>query len=240
MEIPKVILTHGDCLEKLKDVPDNSVDLVLTDPPYGINYLSNKQCGDTREGKEVKVRPDKYFDKIKGDEEFCMEWIPVIHKKIKDGGCAYIFCHWSKWSKLEEVMKKYFKIKNMIVVNKSNHGMGDLKGSYAPKHELIMFASKGRHIFNQTDIGRGKDVFDGRVLFSGSHRHHPNEKPVGWLEPIIKRSCPLDGVVLDSFMGSGSTGMACKNLNRSFIGIEMDENYFKIAKERIEGNNFSS
>jgi DNA modification methylase len=79
-------------------------------------------------------------------------------------------------------------------------------------------------------------VFNGKVLFSGSVRRHPNEKPVAWLEPFIKRSCPVGGIVLDPFMGSGSTGVACLNTKRDFIGIEIDEKFFGEANKRLVGH----
>lgn len=226
-------LIKGDCIDAIDNLPNESIDVVLTDPPYGINYKSNKQCGDTRHGKEIKVRDKSFFEKIQGDDFLPLEWIKHSFDKIKVGGAIYIFCQWKKWSELESFVKSSgFMVKNMIVVNKSNHGMGDLAGSYAPKHELILFASKGRHILDNSELGRGKDVFDGKVLFSGSHRYHPNEKPVSWLEPIIKRSCPANGTVLDPFMGSGTTGVVCNDLNRNFIGIEIDDDIFKTAQER--------
>ena len=232
-------LIHGNCLEKMKDISDGSVSCVVTDPPYGIDFHSNKQKGNTRGegGKEIKVRESSYFSPIAGDKTLPTEWVSIVYEKLCTGGAIYIFCQWSKWSELEKsVIRAGFNVKNMIVVNKSNHGMGDIKGQYAPKHELILFASKGRHILDITTVGRGKDVFDGKVLYSGSYRHHPNEKPVGWLEPLIMRSCNVNDTVLDPFMGSGSTGIACINTKRNFIGIEKDDKYFEIAKNRINNH----
>jgi len=230
-------LIHGDCLEELSVISDESIDCVLSDPPYGINYKSNKQKGDTRNGKEVKIREVSYFSEIIGDSQLPTDYIKILFNKLKPNSAIYLFCQWSKWSELESAVQNAgFTVKNMIVINKSNHGMGDIKGQYAPKHELLMFAVKGRHILDNSEIGRGKDVFDGKVLYSGAFRHHPNEKPTTWLEPFIHRSCPIGCIVLDPFMGSGSTGVACKNLNRNFIGIEKDETYFNIAKCRIENH----
>lgn len=231
----KIILFNNDCLKEMENIPENSIDLVFTDPPYGINYKSNKQTGDTRKGKEIKVREYSYFSNISGDEKLMTEYLPKLYTKLIDGGALYLFCHWKYWSELEKAVSHAgFKVKNMIVIHKSNHGMGDLHGGYAPKHELILFASKGRHVFQKSEYGRGSDVIYGKVLFSGSHRWHPNEKPVSWLTPIIARSCRPEGTILDPFMGSGSIGVACKALNRKFIGIEINDEYFKIAKNRLE------
>lgn len=233
----KYKLVLGDCLEVMKDIPDGSIDLVLTDPPYGINYKSNLQTGDRRSGTQIQVRPDNYFEEIQNDKSFPTKWLSVCYDKLKDTCALYIFLHWSKWSELEQsVQAAGFKVKNMIVINKSNHGMGDLRGNYAPKHELVLFATKGRHILNNLG-GRKKNVMDLPVKYSGSYHHHPNEKPLSWVEPFIQESSSENNVILDPFMGSGTTGVACKNLNRNFIGIELDLKYFEIAKKRIEEGN---
>lgn len=236
----RVILFNGDCLELEKVIPDESIDLVVTDPPYGINYISNKQRGSTRNGKECLNKSENYFKRIVGDAKnnsfFSNQeaFLKFIYKKLKNNSAAYIFCHWTNWSKIEsDAINAGFSIKNMIVVDKSNHGMGDLKGQYAPKHELIMFVVKGRHLLDNSLLGRGKDVIQGKVLYSGARKKHPNEKPVSWLEPLIIRSCPEGGTVLDPFMGSGSTGIACINTGRNFIGIEIDSEYYTLAKDNI-------
>ena len=105
--------------------------------------------------------------------------------------------------------------------------MGDLKGSYAPKYEMIIFAHKGRKLLNGF---RYADII--KASRTGN-KNHPTEKPVDLLETFIKNSSDENAVVFDGFMGSGSTGVACVNTNRRFIGIELDEGYFEIAKKRI-------
>ena len=125
-------------------------------------------------------------------------------------------------------LKKKFKIKNILIWEKNNTSMGDLKGSYAPKYEMIIFAHKGRKLLNGF---RYADII--KASRTGN-KNHPTEKPVDLLETFIKNSSDESSVVFDGFMGSGSTGVACVNTNRHFIGIELDEGYFNIAKERIE------
>jgi len=131
----------GDCMDILQQMSDMSVDLIVTDIPYGINYKSNKQNCDTRSDKSViKDRP-QYFKAITGDENIPVDWLPEAYRTLKPNTAMYVFCHWSTWHQLlPAVNAAGFKCKNMIVLNKSNHGMGDLKGQYAPKHELLMFA----------------------------------------------------------------------------------------------------
>lgn len=227
-------IIHGVACEHLIQIPNATVDLIVTDTPYGINYKSNKQNCDTRGTSTiVKDRP-QYFDSIDGDNFVPVEWLSQAYRVLKNGSALYIFCHWSRWHILyPEVEKAGFKCKNMIVLNKSNHGMGDLKGQYAPKHELILFATKGRHIL-KFPVKRLNDIWNVPVRFSGSKRLHPNEKPVSWIEPCIINSSQKEDLVLDPFAGSGSTGVAAKNLNRNFLLIEVDEEYYNIAKNRIQ------
>ena len=105
--------------------------------------------------------------------------------------------------------------------------MGDLKGSYAPKYEMIIFAHKGRKLLNGF---RYADVIKANRT---GNKLHPTEKPVDLLELFIKNSSDENETVFDGFMGSGSCGVACINTNRNFIGIELDKGYFDIAEKRI-------
>lgn len=107
--------------------------------------------------------------------------------------------------------------------------MGDLRGDFAPKVEFIIFAHKGRELIRGK---RDPNIF--KFSRTGNDLH-PTQKPVDLCEYLIAKFSDPGDVVFDPFMGSGTTGVAAKNLNRSFIGIEMDEGYFKIACERIRG-----
>jgi len=223
----------NDCLKVMKTFDEESIDLILTDIPYGINYKSNKQNYDTRGTRPIQKNRSEYFETIEGDENLPIIWLDEAYRVLKDESAIYVFCHWSKWHILHAaVFLAGFKIKNMIVLNKSNHGMGDLKGSYAPKHELLLFATKGRHILNFPDK-RLNDVWEVPVRYSGSKRFHPNEKPISWLSPCIENSSNQGDVVLDPFAGSGSTGVACKKLNRNFVLIDIDSHYCEVAKKRL-------
>ena len=231
-----VKLMQGDCLERMKEIAAGSVDMVLTDPPYGISYKSGRQGYDRRSylksREHIKVR-ESYFQKIANDDELPVAWLPDAFRVLRDGGSIYAYAHWRKAGPLCDAMEAAgFKVKNMIVVAKSNHGMGDLKGAFAPKHEFLIFASKGRHLLDFPD-GREKDVWHLPIKFTGSRKHHPNEKPLSWLAKPIEHSAPDGAVVLDPFMGSGTTGVACVNTGRKFIGIELDPDYFAIAENRI-------
>lgn len=229
-------IRFGDCFELLKNIPSEAIDMIYTDVPYGIEFKSNKQNHDTRSGKTVKVDREEFFQEINGDKELpSVDWLKQAYRVLKNNSAIYVCVHWETFGELKsQVVCAGFKPKNMIVLNKSNHGMGDLKGQYAPKHELILFATKGRHILNFPE-GRKNDVWDVPVKYSGAIRLHPNEKPLSWIVPaIINSSCEGD-VVLDPFMGSGSTGEASLKNGRRFIGMDNDPRYFDVAKKRIFG-----
>jgi|APSaa5957512622_1039677.scaffolds.fasta_scaffold117893_1 site-specific DNA-methyltransferase (adenine-specific) len=230
---PYYQLHLSECEEILSKRKPLSIDLIVTDIPYGINYKSNKQNQDTRSGKTIKIDRDEYFTEINNDDEIPIEWLNDAYRILKDNSAMYIFIHWSKWGELKLAVEGVgFKVKNMIVMNKSNHGMGDLKGDYAPKHELVMFATKGRHILNRVD-GRKKNVIDVPVKFSGAKRLHPNEKPLSWAETFIQESSKERDIVLDPFMGSGFVGKASLKHSRRFIGIDNDPVHFQTALDTI-------
>lgn len=213
-------LMQGDCLELMKTIPDGSVDMVLTDPPYGMGYQSNH-----------RVASDK-FPKILGDTD--LGWIDDFAKEcyrvLSDNSAAYVFCSWHNIDTFKSAFEANFKLKNLIVWVKNNHGGGDLTGAYAPKHEFVLYMHKGRSLFRN---GRTPDV----VMFdkvSGQKMVHPTEKPIPLLEKFIMDSSDTGNTIFDPFMGSGTTGIAAKNLGRNFIGIELDHNYFQIAKDRVD------
>ena len=212
-------LRCGDCLELMKDIPDCSVDLVLTDPPYGIAFKSNH-----RKEKYNEIRNDKSL-------EWLEKYVGECFRILKDNTAAYFFCSWHNIDAFKQAIEKKFKIKNILIWEKNNTSMGDLKASYAPKYEMIIFAHKGRKLLNGF---RYADIIKANRT---GNKLHPTEKPVDLLELFIKNSSDENAVVFDGFMGSGSCGVACVNTNRNFIGIELDEGYFQIAKQRIENLN---
>ena len=214
-------LYQGDCLKIMGGIKDKSVDLIVTDPPYLMNYQSNRRKKEDR------------FDKIKNDKGNYMliqDYLEECHRIMKDNTAIYCFCSWHNIDFFKNEFEKHFKLKNILVWNKNNHGTGDLKGSYAPKHEFILFGHKGRTLLREKRIA---DVIDCPKI-SSNKLTHPTEKPQDLLEIFIKQSSDVGSIIFDGFMGTGSCGIAAKKLNRNFIGIELDEKYFNIAKDRLE------
>ena len=211
-------LYKGDCLEVMdKLIKQNvKVDAIITDPPYGINFKSN-------------YRKEKY-NLIQNDDnlKFLDLFFEKTYELLIDNAHIYVFCSWNNIDKFKIAFEKHFKLKNIIVWEKNNTSMGDLKGSYAPKHEFILFGHKGRRLRN------GKRLPDVLQANRTGNKLHPTQKPVSLLQIFIEQSSNENETILDPFMGSGSTGVAALNTNRKFIGIELDEKYFNIAKDRLE------
>ena len=214
----KLIL--GDCLEKLKDIPDESIDCIITDPPYGINYESNHHKKGTKyDARTASVGWDKkeYFFPFK-----------ECWRVLKNDCDLYVFGSFKNLPLLPEP-------KQILVWDKVIGGMGDLEANYAVDFELIFYFKKGRRILNKRPPSSIL-VCEKTVSFSTGNPNelfHPTQKPVGVIEELILNSTRGGEFVLDPFMGSGTTGVAALKLGRRFIGIEIDEGYFKIAEKRI-------
>ena len=216
-------LYNEDCISFFSKMEEKSVDLVVTDPPYGINYKTNYR----------KDKSHDFCSPIENDSnlDFLEDFIRGVHKILKRGGGFYCFCGWQKVDRFKVEIEKFFKIKNILIWDKGNCGAGDLYGSYGNRYEMCIFAAHkdARHFLNGS---RDRDIL--RFPRVVKDQLHQNQKPVELISYLIEKSSKEGDVVFDCFMGSGSTGVACVNTDRNFIGIELDEKYFEIAKKRIE------
>lgn len=210
-------LMQGDCLERMKEISDGSVDMILTDPPFGMCFVSNRRKLET---KHKKITNDDNLD-------WLSEFVRQSHRISKNNTAHYVFCSFHYIDVFKQEFEKLFKIKNILIWEKNNTGMGDLKADFAPKYEMILFIQKGRRCIE----GRR----DPNILKFSKTRNelHPTQKPVEILEYLLSKFSSSGDIVCDPFMGSGTTGVACVNTNRNFIGVEIDKAYFNIAKERI-------
>ena len=245
-------LIHGDCLDELPKIFDKKIDLILTDPPYGTtackwdSVIPLKPMWEQlkrviKDNKAIVLFGAEPFSstlRISNIESFKYDWIWE-----KDNGTNFA-----------SVKYQPFRVYENISV------FGKFPITYTPK-EIKCFNPQ-MTIGKPYKIISGKQKQDGAVIRDGSkekmsnyetisngeryprnvikfnrdkNKVHPTQKPVALLEYLIKTYTNENDTVLDFTMGSGSTGVACKNLNRNFIGIEKDENYYNIAKQRIEG-----
>lgn len=212
-------LYMGDCLDLMRGMADNSVDAVITDPPYGIDYQSAR-----RTDKEARRA------KIAGDMQPFVWFLHDAYRALKDGGALLCFCRWDTQEAFRLAIGwAGFKIRQHVIWDRQWHGMGDVQTLFAPQHDIIWQASKGRC---ELRGNRPKSVIRSQRIAANSLLH-PNEKPVDLMEQLITPVTDGDGIVLDPFMGSGTTGVACVNTGRNFIGIERDAQYFAISEKRI-------
>jgi site-specific DNA-methyltransferase (adenine-specific) len=212
-------IIQGDCLEVMKEIPDKSIDLVLTDPPYGIDYQSS-----------WRTDKSKRFDKISNDKSPFLAWLPEAYRLLKDDGALLCFCRWDVQENFRDaITQSEFKIKSQVIWDREVHGMGDLNGAFAPCHDIIWFATKGNFRFYST---RPASVIRCQRL-DASGMIHPNQKPIGLFEKLIIPCSDIGQNVLDPFLGSGTTAVAAKRTGRHFIGIELSPEYCEIARKRV-------
>lgn len=212
-------LICGDAVAELSKLADASIDCVVTDPPYGIDYQSNRRTATEK------------LDKIDNDNTDAFALLAnvceVLKAKVKPDSHLYFFTSWKVYCEFETVISDYFDIKNLIVWDKMNHGTGDLDGNFAEQHELIIFATTGRRILN------GPRPINIISYPRETELEHPNEKPVGLMERLIATSTNIGELVCDPFMGSGSTCVAAKKLDRKYVGIDIEQSYVDMAQRKI-------
>lgn len=215
-------LRQGDCLELLKDIPDGSVDLILTDPPY--KTTSRGSSGGT--GGMLKSDINKSGMVFKHNTIKFDEWLPECFRVLREGGHAYFMTNNKNLlPMLKAVESAGFNIFKTLIWAK-NTAITNMY--YMDSHEYIIFCRKGKARKINNCGTKSVMFFD-----NPKNKAHPTEKPVGLMTQLIENSTNDSDVVLDLFMGSGSTGVAAVNTNRKFIGVELDPDYFKIAQDRI-------
>lgn len=221
MEICKIY--NGDCLELLKEVQDESVDLVVTDCPYKIVPGG---CTIPRGGifRSKEAKTGKLFKH--NDVEFS-DWLPMVYRTLKPGTHAYIMVNERNIAKMQTAAEKSgFKFVNILIWEKNTMTPNRY---YMKQTEYILLLRKGpARTINHP--GTSNII---KVKNRIGNKYHPTEKPVDLLKVLIENSSHAGDVVLDPFMGSGSTGVACLDTGRKFIGIEIDKKYFDVADTRI-------
>ncbi len=210
-----------DCIDGMSMIPNGSIDLIVTDPPYLINYRSNHR---------VKSEKFKHIANDVNAHELISRYLAECYRVLKDDTAIYVFCSWHHIEFFKSEFERHFKLKNIIVWNKNNHGSGDLKGSYAPKHEFILYGHKGRSLFREKRI---PDVIDCAKI-PGAKLTHPTEKPVDLLEIFIRNSSDEGAIVLDGFAGTGSLPIAALINKRRFVAFEIEREYVETANTRLE------
>jgi DNA modification methylase len=210
-----IAIYHGDCREVLPEL--DPVDLILTDPPYGVDY----------DGGTVKR------EKLAGDKNPLL-YAPVLkllQAKCKFDAALYIFYADGDAAVLAAVLAAGFEVRNTLIWNKQMAQFGALSAQYKQKHEPFLYCHHKKNSprwFGPTNEVTVWD-FDREV----SNDFHPTQKPVGLCKRIMRNSSFGRDLILDPFMGSGTTLRAAKDLGRRAIGIEIEEKYCEIAAKRL-------
>ena len=207
-------IIEGNCIEVMRKFPAESIDLVLTDPPYGITLKAQRK---TSKFHDVTIANDDQL-------AWLPHWSSELYRVAKN--VAYIFCGWSTVGEFQtQLTRAGFKIKNVLVWHKNWLGMGN---NFRPNYELIILAIKSTFVTKSRNLS---NVLTVRRL-SPKKLTHIAEKPVALLEILIRESTNVGDIVLDSFSGSGATCAAAQRLGRRFVGIELSPAYCELARCR--------
>ena len=221
----EIKLMQGDCLELLGCIPAGSVDLVVTDPPY---RLVPGGCTNKTEKDGIFCRENASSGKLfqYNDLPFSA-WLPDVYRVLKPGTHCYIFINGRNLVGLQaEAEKAGFQFVNLLVWKKQNK---TASRCYMNQLEFILMLRKGRaKSINNKGTSNCLEVKN----IIGT-KNHPTEKPVELMQILVENSSQPGETVLDPFMGTGATGVACVVTGRRFIGMELDRDYFQIAKKRI-------
>jgi len=250
------IIYKGDCREFLHTkIPKESVDLIFADPPYNLSGNGLKWQNKGMGGDWFMV--NEKWDKMTDSEylKFTREWLDGCKKVLKSNGSIYISCTYHNIGEIIVTLKALgFTPRNIITWHKNNAMPSMTRRAFTHSCEYILFFSKGKKwIFNYFDIkkinpdkakdGSEKQMRDlwiipvcqgkERIKDKTGRAAHPTQKPESLLERIIRASSNKGSVVLDPFLGSGTTAVVAKKLGRKWIGIEAETKYIKIAKGRL-------
>lgn len=238
---------NEDAIAGIAKIPDGVLDLVVTDPPYCLG----KDYGNDSD----KLDPEAYL-------EWSKQWIDAVIPKLKHNGSLYVFVTWRYSPEIFCYLKKKLTMLNEIIWDRKVPSMGGSTRRFSSVHDTIGFFAKSKDYYfdidsiripydAETKKARSRSIFVGKKwlevgynpkdVWAVSRLHaihserveHPTQKPLEVIERMIKASCPVDGIVFDPFMGSGTTAVAAKRLSRKFIGFEINPEYCNLIQQRL-------
>ena len=244
----RIALYHEDCFEGVRRIADASVDLAIVDPPYGLG----KDYGNDSD----LIAANEYLD-------FSKRWIDALLPKLNADASLYVFLTWQHSPEVFSYLKTRLMMINEIIWDRRVPSMGGGTRRFSSVHDTIgFFACSRQYHFDldsiriaydpETKKARSRSIFVGKKwlemgynpkdVWSVSRLHrqhservdHPTQKPLELIERMVRASCPADGLVIDPFMGSGTTALAAVRQGRRFAGFEINPDYMVIARKRID------
>ena len=214
--IGNATLYCGDCIELLPEIPDSSIDAIVVDPPFFQGFNHN---GTRSERADLSIGKP-FFNLFFGS----------MARVCKEERAVYVFCDWRTNGFFMDMMDSHLSTRNLLVWIK-HIGTGSF---YQNSHEFILFHCNTTRRFPFSNVITGIKSFNGGAKVTNGEKVHPTQKPVELIEKFITDSTQRGMTVLDPMMGSGTTGVACANTNRTFIGMEQQRKYFDIACQRMD------
>ena len=243
-------IINGDSLELLKKIPDKSVDLVFADPPYNLQLKDTLYRPDQTAVEAVTNDWDQ-FDNYEAYDKFSMDWLKESKRILKDGGSLWVIGSYHNIIRIgTSVQNLGLWILNDIIWHKTNP-MPNFRGTrFTNAHETLLWCTtsrKAKYTFNYQnlkELNEGKQMRSDwyipicsgkeRLRENNNQRSHPTQKPEALIYSIIVSSTNKGDIILDPFLGSGTTAVVAKKLQRNFIGFEKDKEYIKLAKKRLK------
>ena len=224
-------VVNGDCLDSLGQIPDNSIDLILTDPPYNIAQYSTGNIN--LPGRSVFNNDLAEWDLIPIDP---FDLLPDFKRIIKPDGNIFVFTSYNLIGKWHEAFDREFDTFQLFIWHKTNPAPKIFKNGFLNSCEMIACMWNKGHKWNFSNQRDMHNFFESPICMKPerlSEPKHPSQKPVRLLEHIVSIASNENDIVFDPFMGVGSTGVAALRNKRRFIGIEIEKNYFDAAEMRI-------
>ncbi len=242
-------ILHGNSLAILKTIPNKSVDLIFADPPYNLQLKDTLYRPDQTTVEAVTNDWDQ-FENYSEYDQFSSLWLSECKRVLKDGGSLWVIGSYHNIFRLGTCIQNIgFWILNDIIWHKTNP-MPNFRGTrFTNAHETLLWCTTSRNIKytfnyqNLKELNEGKQMRSDwyipicsgkeRLRKNNNQRSHPTQKPEALLYRIILASSKKDDLILDPFLGSGTTAVVAKKLQRNFIGIEQDSEYITLAKKRL-------
>lgn len=225
-------LQHGDSKEIIKKIPDNSIDFILTDPPYNLGQHSTGNIplpsrspmnNDVAEWDMVDFNPE--------------EWADEFIRILKPTGNLFIFTSYNQLGRWYNCLDHKFDTSNFMIWHKTNPAPKIFKAGFLNSCEMIFTCWNKKHTWNFISQAEMHNFIESPICMRPeriSDPKHPSQKPVSILKKMIEIASNKDDIIFDPFMGVGSIGVAALELGRRFIGVELEESYFLAAKRRID------